>query len=410
MDLQHPRALVRVTGHKRAEGRYYFAYALLALLYSVILYNCYMTAGQPYARALAEDNTEDTEDIDDDDDDDDTRSLPSKYLPDVIPSICLFLLLTLTALFPLLCHWSVDFKARMLFSNATDISSATHLLVRPHMHRGKASLEKIFRSKCNGKLGFEFQRQKYIYLSADELKAHHRRNEEKFGLNRMSITMPSFLELYRNQLLAPLCIFQFFVAFLWLLDEYWQYTLFSIFSIFMLESTTTFQRRRTMQTLAGMAQKPYPIQVFRHNIWSEMTTAELLPGDLISIRAKIKEKAIRAGGVVGVHSDIIPCDCVLISGNAVVNESSLTGESVPQMKDALQCRSDSDAKRNLAPDGRDRVHILFAGTSLITASPGKTPIITPPDGGSLCYVMRTYVLFFFKFVFFSYEILYLTIF
>jgi len=34
--------------------------------------------------------------------------------------------------------------------------------------------------------------------------------------------------------------------------------------------------------------------------------------------------------------EVVPCDMVLLSGSAVVNESSLTGESVPQMKDALK--------------------------------------------------------------------------
>ena len=75
---------------------------------------------------------------------------------------------------------------------------------------------------------------------------------------------------YIEQLLSPIAMFQVFCAVLWLMDEYWQYTIFSIFSVLMLESTTTFQRLRTFSTLHGMCPKPYPLQVYRGGRWQEL--------------------------------------------------------------------------------------------------------------------------------------------
>ena len=112
------------------------------------------------------------------------------------------------------------------------------------------------------------------------------------------------------------------------------------------------------------------------------------------------------GGVQRVVvNDSIPCDCLLLRGSAVVNEATLTGESVPQMKDAASADY-AAAERPLDIDGVDRVHVLFSGTSLINSSPtkqkaqgtsggggsGETAIDAvpaTPNGGCLCYVLRT---------------------
>lgn len=36
----------------------------------------------------------------------------------------------------------------------------------------------------------------------------------------------------------------------------------------------------------------------------------------------------------------MPCDCMLVHGSAVLNEATLTGESVPQMKEGVLASKD----------------------------------------------------------------------
>lgn len=61
--------------------------------------------------------------------------------------------------------------------------------------------------------------------------------------------------------------------------------------------------------------------------WQASTTEELLPGDLFSLRRTKKH-------------DPVPCDCMLVHGSAVLNEATLTGESVPQMKEGVLASKD----------------------------------------------------------------------
>jgi cation-transporting ATPase 13A1 len=94
----------------------------------------------------------------------------------------------------------------------------------------------------------------------------------------LSIPTPQFLTLFREQLLSPLAIFQFFTSALWMMDEYWQYFMFSVLNIFIFESTTVWQRLRTMATLSGMSTKPYAVFVFRNATWQTVSSLDILPG------------------------------------------------------------------------------------------------------------------------------------
>jgi len=389
------------------------------------------------------------------------RPLPHEWLPNAWVCVGTFLLCTAHALFYLMCHWSVDFKARTFFGPAREAGAGCYIRFRPMPHKGKAALVKLERSARTGRLVCEFQRQQYEILPAEEARAADTDGElvadgaeatqalrlvrsavdkkvgfytgatglasaeevaertEGFGPNLLSVRLPSFLELYVEQLLSPLAIFQVFTSLLWLLDAVsLGFTAFQVASILLLESTSVFQRQRMLKTLNQMSAKPFGLQVYREGKWQRLTTTALLPGDLISLtppakRATGAKVAAPAGPAAGAgaggepvvtepgqpaapaageegSNDVVPCDCLILRGSAVVNEASLTGESVPQMKDQVPADA---TERALDMNGRDRVHAMFAGTSIMSAGAGGAAppkgVPPTPDGGCLCYVLRT---------------------
>ena len=65
------------------------------------------------------------------------------------------------------------------------------------------------------------------------------------------------------------------------------------------------------------------------------------------------------------------------------------------MKDRLASEhAGSKDEKSLDLAGRDRVHVMFAGTTLVTAKQGEAAssnegVPPTPDGGCLCYVLRS---------------------
>jgi manganese-transporting P-type ATPase len=383
----------------------------------------------------------------------DTVSLPPDYLPSAWACLALFLTISIHALFHLMCHWIVKFRAVMLFKPTEKVDEECFVLIFPPASRGGGALvplKKLNTSGTHYSLYAEFQRQKYIYTASSKLgdgakkykngiftlsaypvnlpvdyylsskgitsEGELVRLSEKWGKNHVAVAIPSFFELLKLQLLSPLAIFQIFCAILWLLDEYWTYTLFSLFSVVMYEATTVFQRTRTQQMLGGMAPKPSPIYAFRFNRWTLITTKDLLPGDIISLAFKKRPSSSSSqnegsqtsnnGADEQIKSpltsteDTLPCDCLLLKGSVVVNEASLTGESVPQMKDCIvyvKESNNSTSSEKLDIAGTHRVHVLFSGSSLVTVTSkgsksdnsAECALPSPPDNGAVAFVLRT---------------------
>lgn len=205
---------------------------------------------------------------------------------------------------------------------------------------------------------------------------------QHYGTNTFDIPVPTFTELFKEHAVAPFFVFQIFCVGLWMLDEYWYYSLFTLFMLVAFESTVVWQRQRTMNEFRSMSIKPYDIWTFRQNKWIEIQSDKLLPGDLVSV-SRTKEDS----GVA--------CDMLLVEGTAIVNEAMLSGESTPLLKDSIQLRP---SNVSIEPEGLDKNSFLWGGTKVLQITHGNpdeerpslaSGVSQPPDKGAMAIVMKT---------------------
>jgi hypothetical protein len=195
-----------------------------------------------------------------------TVSLPPDYLPSAWACLSLFATLTIHALFYLMGHWIVAFKAATLFKPSNKVEDGCFVLITPPPNRGSPALVPVHLAgqapgakktasrpaptsapgKDSSQLQVEFQRQKYNYLPAAKLgdaarkfpngvfsltaypialpiehylaatglksDAEVDKQVAQWGKNHLAVAIPSFLELLQLQLLSPLGMSSAFIV------------------------------------------------------------------------------------------------------------------------------------------------------------------------------------------------------
>jgi len=307
----------------------------------------------------------------------------------------------------LLSYWSVHMKARIRYEEVTNIRKATYAMITKYFK--KENRYRTLLCKVHDSAGYfiEFFKQKYIYNEDSKIFIKKRWNYDKtfeeycnslgminermlnetireYGNNVMDIPMPSILELYREHIVAPFFVFQVFFRLLWLLEEYWYFSLMSLGMLFVFEGTVVFSRLKNMERIRGMRIKHRKIKVFRERNWTTINSAGLVPGDIVCIE-------VEDGGE---SENRLPCDMLLLSGNCTVNEAILTGEAIPLAKEPITQR-DSLQERFSLKSGQHKSHILFGRTEILHCSrelgqPLGLPIPPPPSNRCcIAYVLRT---------------------
>jgi predicted P-type ATPase len=187
-----------------------------------------------------------------------------------------------------------------------------------------------------------------------------------YGSNTTKVEVDSIWSLFVGQVLTTFNLYQLFACIIWIFRNYAYYSALIFVCVVVTMIYTIWVIRSEQHKMNSMADSS-TVRVHRKNQQTgvaeimKISSTELLPGDVFEVNANEK----------------LPCDAIVAEGQLLIDESALTGESVPMHKTQVPKNA------SLFSD-KEKGHILYSGTLCLTSES-----IEHPNDPALAVVLQT---------------------
>lgn len=210
----------------------------------------------------------------------------------------------------------------------------------------------------------------------------------KFGPNKIPFERNSILALLSQEMISYFYFYQFVSYIVWFWFSYVFVASIEASVVLLGGFVSVYIQWNNEKTISSLTEYETSVKVKRDGQWTLMSSNLLVPGDIVTISQ---------------NHWIIPCDMVLLSGQCIMNESGLTGESMPVQKIACP----NEAKEYTHSGSK---YTLYAGTTILQTTGTIECLVTKTGTGTSKGQLISTILYPEKFIFKYEEELEVTIF
>lgn len=171
----------------------------------------------------------------------------------------------------------------------------------------------------------------------------------KYGKCKIVLPEKGTLAILFEQILSPFYIFQIWSWALWFSDDYEIYASCILLTSIISVVVELLDIKRNLRNLKNMVNYECSIKVKRidkggNEYYKEILSNDLVPGDVFIVPENLK----------------MPCDAIQLTGSSIMNESMLTGESIPVIKNPIP-----NIDHEVYNPEDDKMYTLYSGTEVI---------------------------------------------